>query len=127
MKSTPTSAIQGAVRSTGNAAILERLWRRLPHERENLRPHIEKARSYRNECGCAMGGVFLIAALVLVTLDGVFFHRLSGRGWFTEALRGSAVVFGAGIFGKAIGIGFARTRLALVYRTVRIRYHGMGD
>jgi hypothetical protein len=115
--------IQGAIRSTRNVGVLEQLWRALPDEREKLRPYVEKAKSYRNECGCAMGGIFLIGALALLILDGLSFHGISGGGWLARALCGSAFVFGASILGKAIGIGVARMRLALVYRKVRIRYH----
>jgi hypothetical protein len=114
--------VQGTIRSSTNAGMLERLWRDLPAERERLRPYIEKGKSFRKDCGCVMGGVSMVGALVLLILDGLFFHRISGRGVLTSTLRGSALVFGASIVGKTIGIGVARLRLALIYRDLRIRY-----
>jgi hypothetical protein len=109
-------------RSTGHIDILQRLWRALPEETDKLRPYVEKVKSYRNECGCAMGGVFLIGSLLLLVVDGLFFNGIIGGHWLTTALRGTAFAFGASIAGKATGIGVARIRLALMYRELRIRY-----
>ena len=47
--------LPGAIQSTRNAAFLERLWHALPNERDRLRPYVEKAKAYRNECGCVTG------------------------------------------------------------------------
>lgn len=107
--------------------ILAQLWRALPDEREKLGPYVEKAKSYRNECGCAMGGGFLIGSLVLLILYRVFFNAVSSGHWFTTTLRGTALVFGACILGKVTGIAIARIRLGLLYRELRIRYHTEGD
>ena len=40
---------------------------------------------------------------------------------------GAALVFGAGILGKIIGIAIARIRLGLLYRELRIRFSAEGD
>jgi hypothetical protein len=123
---TITGAKQGAMKGDGSPNILERLWRSLPEERESLRPFVERAKAHRNDCGCAMGGVFLVGAVVLLIIDGVFFHVIGGRHWVTVALLGAGFAFGAGILGKLIGIGIARLRLGLVYRELRIRYNMQG-
>jgi hypothetical protein len=100
-------------RSTRNTSILDRLWIDLPAEREALRPYIERSKSLRNDCGCAMGGGFLTGALLIVILDGLFFHRITGRGLLNSGLRGTALAFGASVAGKVIGIGVARLRLGM--------------
>jgi hypothetical protein len=119
--------LPGAIQSIRNAVLLERLWQALPNERDRLRPYVEKAKAYRNECGCVMGGVFFIGALALLVLDGLYFHEITDGGWVGATLRGAALVFGASLLGKAIGIGIARLRLALTYRELRTRYAIKGD
>jgi hypothetical protein len=118
--------IQGAIPLAKQVGILERLWRDLPAERGKLRPYFEKAKSYRQECGCALGGIFLMVALALAILDHFYLHQMSSASLPITALRGLAFAFGASILGKAIGIGIARIRLRLIYRTLRIRYRSQG-
>lgn len=103
-------------------AFPERLWLRLPEERPKLRPYLEKAKSLRSECGCTMGGIFLTAAFVFLILDSLYFHEIRSAGWLTTLLRGTALVLGANILGKVIGIALARVRLGLVYRELRLQY-----
>ncbi len=107
---------------TKKVAFSERLWLTMPDERPKLQPYIEKAKLFRNECGCTMGGFFLVATFVCLILDGLYFHVISGVGWITTLLRGAALVFGASILGKVIGIAIARLRLGLVYRELRLQY-----
>ena|ERR1700741_3508551 len=102
--------------------FLERLWQALPNERDALRPYVEKAKAYRNECGCIMGGAFFIGALAFLICDFLFFHQMVGGSWVVATLRGAAFVLSASMLGKAIGIGIARIRLALIYRELRLRY-----
>jgi hypothetical protein len=102
--------------------FLERLWQALPNERDALRPYVEKAKGYRNECGCMMGGAFFIGAFTLLICDFLFFHQIVGGNWLAAVLRTAAFVLGASMLGKAIGIGIARIRLALTYRELRLRY-----
>jgi hypothetical protein len=100
----------------------ERLWLALPHERPTLQPYVEKATAFRNECGCTMGGIFIVTMFVCLIMDRLYFHEISGAGWITTLLRGIALVFGASILGKLIGIAIARLRLAWVHRELRLRY-----
>jgi hypothetical protein len=119
--------LPGAIQSTRNAAFLERLWHALPNERDALGPYVEKAKAYRNECGCVMGGVFFVGALALLVLDGLFSHQITNGSFVGATLRAAAFVFVASLLGKAVGVGIARTRLALTYRELRIRYPMNGD
>jgi hypothetical protein len=114
--------IRSAMSSESSESVLEQIWKTSPDEREKLRPYVERAKSYRNECGCEMGGVFFTGAVVIVILDLFLIHGISGGGWLTGALRGSAFVFCASLLGKAIGIGVARLRLALMYKELRHQY-----
>ena len=114
--------IRSAMSSTRTESVLEQIWKTSPDEREKLRPFVEKAKSYRNECGCEMGGVFFTGAVVIVILDLLVIHGITDGGWLIGALRGSAFVFSASFLGKAIGIGVARMRLALMYRELHHQY-----
>lgn len=65
-----------------------------------------------NECGCAMGGAFLIAASLLVTAYATFFGELGVQ----LVMLGVGFVFGASMLGKLIGILIAVARLAVIRR-----------
>jgi hypothetical protein len=107
--------------------LLEGLLHSFPEERETLLRHVDRAKAYKNECGCSMSGAFLVGSLGFLILYGFLFSALDGRHLVTNALWGTAFVFGAGIVGKLTGIGIARLRLALLYRHLRITYHVEGS
>jgi hypothetical protein len=106
--------------------ILDQLWRALPSERGNLRPYVERAKAYRNECGCSTGAVFFGASLLVLVVRGVFFHFAANGGSLSAIFGATLLVFGAAIVGKAVGIGVARIRLLLLYRDLHIRYRLVG-
>ena len=102
--------------------VLDELLRSVPEERESLRPYLERAEAYSNECGCSMGGAFLAASLGLLILY-CFLFNVIGRGHvLADALWGTTFVFSASIAGKATGVAIARIRLALLIRRLRNRY-----
>lgn len=104
-------------------SVLDRLLRSLPDERERLRPYVDRAKALSSECGCSMGGAFMVAALALVIGYEVT-HGGPARGHvIVGLLRDAAIVFSAGIAGKLMGLGIARVRLAWLYHEVRVRYH----
>lgn len=107
--------------------ILERLLRSFPEERESLRPYVDRATSYGNECGCSMGGAFLVVSLALVILYVFLFNKLDKANLIADVVLGTAFVFIAGIVGKLAGIFIARIRLAMLYRHLRIRYRVEGE
>jgi hypothetical protein len=100
---------------------LEQLLRSHPEERESLRPYVDRAKAYSNECGCSMGGAFLVASLG-VLVYGVLSGQLSRTDLAGTILEGAAFVFAAGIVGKLVGIGIARIRLQRMYRELTARY-----
>lgn len=102
--------------------IFDYLLQSHPEERENLRPYLDRAKAYRNDCGCSMGGAFLLGALVLLGFHGFLFQGFERVGWLPEVLWGIAFIFCAGVVGKLIGIGIARIRLALLHRQLRLTY-----
>ncbi|MGH7497792.1 MAG: hypothetical protein ACREL3_02960 [Gemmatimonadales bacterium] len=108
-------------------STLEHLLHSFPEERENLRPYVDRAKAFSNECGCSMGGAFMVGALGLVVVYGVLFDGFAGHSRLTDLLGGAVLVCSAGIIGKLTGVGVARIRLALLYRDLRIRYVLEGD
>ena len=106
--------------------ILDHLWRTLPSERGALLPYVEKAKAYRNECGCSTGAGFFGASLVFLVVRGIFFHFAANGRWLSAVFGATLLVFGASILGKAFGIGVARIRLLLLYRDLQIRYRLSG-
>jgi hypothetical protein len=65
-----------------------------------------------NECGCAMGGAFLIAASLLVAAYATFFGEIDVR----LVVLGVVFVFVASMLGKLTGILIAIARLAVIRR-----------
>lgn len=115
---------QAPVRPCMNA--LDQLWRTHPSDREQLRPYVEKARAYRNECGCSMGAAFFSASiLILIIRSAVFHFAVNGR-WFMAIVQAIGMMLGAAILGKLLGIGVARIRLLLLYRDLQNRYRVQG-
>jgi hypothetical protein len=105
---------------------LDQLWRTHPSDREQLRPYVEKARAYRNECGCSMGAAFFSASiLILIIRSAVFHFAVNGR-WFMAIVQAIGMMLGAAILGKLLGIGVARIRLVLLYRDLQNRYRVQG-
>jgi hypothetical protein len=76
-----------------------------------------RARTYDEDCGCAMGATFLILALILVPS---YLATSGSSGWQT-AVAGVAVLVTAPIAGKLTGLMLARTRLALLRRSLASR------
>jgi hypothetical protein len=73
-----------------------------------------------NECGCALGGVFLVVATVLVTSYAV----AAGELGVWSVARGVLVVLAASMLGKLAGILIAVARLTLLRR--RLVVPGVG-
>lgn len=100
---------------------IDDLLRRWPERRRELLPYADKARRYANECGCAHGAAFLTIALALVVAS--FFFRIAFLGGpLKHLMLGLLFAFFASIIGKLLGIGYARLRLALLYRHLAVRY-----
>jgi hypothetical protein len=104
---------------------LERLLRLFPDERVRLRPYVDRAKTFQNECGCAMSGFFMTGSLVALTLYGLLGHRSSHL--TRDVPVAVALVFGAGVLGKVVGVVIARLRLTLLYRRLRVEYSSEGD
>jgi hypothetical protein len=108
------------------AFSLEALLAALPDQRERLRPYIDKAHAYSAECGCALGGAFMVAATGALIPYGMLLHGFAGRGVVISVLEAVGFVFAATIIGKFVGVGIARVRLALLCRRLRALYPGEG-
>jgi hypothetical protein len=113
-------------RRNPSSEILSRLWAEFPAERESLRPYADRAKSYRNDCGCAMGGKFTLAALAGLILYGFAYHGFRVEHWLLETAKAVGCLWGAALLGKLTGIGLARIRLARLGRELRSRYRMQG-
>jgi hypothetical protein len=105
---------------------LDQLWHTHSSDREELRPYAEKARAYRNECGCSMGAAFFSATIVILVIRSAVFHFAVNGWWFMAIVHAIVLMLGAAILGKLVGIGVARIRLLLLYRDLRNRYRLRG-
>lgn len=76
-----------------------------------------------SECGCAMGGVFLVGASLLVAAYAVVFGEFGGR----LVVLGIAFVLVASMLGKLTGVLTAVVRLALIRRRLLDHLRAVGD
>ena len=76
-----------------------------------------------NECGCAMGGSFLVAASLLAAAYPVFFGELGVR----LVVLAVGFVFVTSMLGKLTGILIAVARLAVIRRRLRGQVAIVGD
>ena len=72
---------------------------------------------YRRECGCGIGGVFLVVGASLFTMYAVVTHFY----WLRAFPIGLGMTFASAMLGKTIGIGIARTKLIFLQRFLRKR------
>lgn len=110
----------------GESDILETLLRSRPQDLDIFHSYVRRAKSYRNECGCAMSGIFLLAASLLLVFDFLWLRGPTNGGLIFQLFAGAAIIFGSAVIGKLIGMGIARLRLALLYRELRIRFEPEG-
>ena len=111
----------------GGSDILETLLRSRPQDREFLHDYVRRAKTYHNECGCAMSGIFLVGASLFLVLDFLWLRGpIHGGGPLFQLFAGVVFIFGSAVTGKLIGVGIARIRLALLYRDLRIRFEREG-
>lgn len=93
----------------------------LPDESEEKILLTEKIRKYRNECGCSMGGKFLVASII----GGTFYFVVVGAGKqgsiFWNGLTCLLFIFISAGLGKLTGIGIARLRLSILLRSYKNR------
>ena len=102
---------------TGLAASVDALARRLPDDdprRGELRARIA---ALANDCGCTMGGIFLVAA----TVPAVGYLVLGGRLGIGQIAAAIGFVLLASFVGKGIGLGIARVRLLWLRRALTAR------
>lgn len=80
--------------------------------------YIQKIKKYREECGCALGSFFLLAASIIFFGYVFFVLDWSQQAIFDLSLFGFAFILFSAFAGKVIGIGLARIRLILLYKTL---------
>jgi uncharacterized integral membrane protein len=92
------------------------LWAALPGEREALRPYIDRAKSYRNDCGCAVAGICVLLTLAILIFVGRGHRSFSLQHALVDVALAIACLLVAAVAGKLVGVGLARIRLALLGR-----------
>lgn len=108
-------------------STLDNLLTSLPHRRDELLPYVAEVKKYSSECGCSLGGKFLIASAALWALRWIFFTPHSSANVLKQILLGILFVFCSSILGKLAGITVAKIRLALLYQHLRFKYGLEGE
>jgi hypothetical protein len=101
-------------RTRGLAERVDALAVRLPDDDPQKGELRKLVASRAGECGCSMGGAFLLGASVIA---GVYFAVGGGLNP-SSALKALGGVFCVSLIGKAVGIGIARVRLLSLRRTL---------
>jgi hypothetical protein len=99
------------------ADSVDALARRLPDDDPRRGEFRARIAALANDCGCTMGGIFLVAATVLAIGYFVLGGRL-GIGQIAIAI-GFALL--ASFVGKGVGLGIARLRLLWLRRALTAR------
>jgi hypothetical protein len=107
--------------------ILDNLLSSLPDRRDELLPYVADVKKYSSECGCSLGGKFLIASAALWALRWILFIPHSPANLFKQLVLGILFIFCSSILGKLTGITVAKIRLALLYRHLRFMYRLEGE
>lgn len=105
----------------------ENLLLAFPDDREEILLSVDRAKQYRGECGCSLGAKFLIASLGIFGIYFFVFGDIDLISMLWEILLGLLFIFVATLVGKFMGIGIARIRLALLYRSLLAKYPIPGD
>ena len=82
-------------------------------EKENYRSIAIK---YFKECGCTMGGLYLIIGLLISIL-----YCLYSDPNFLFSLKGVLFIFLFAVFGKLFGIGIAQIKLFFLFKSIKKR------
>ena len=85
---------------------------------------VRQLKTYKNECGCKLGGIFAISAIIICLMYSLLsFHRISVFAGIKMIFWSAIAIVAAGLVGKGIGIGVARLKLTALYRTVSRIHH----
>ena len=79
---------------------------------EKTKAHYRRrASKYFNECGCSLGGFFLMLALAGSLFYWIFFDPA-----FLPSVKGIVLIVAATLLGKFTGIGIGRIKLLILFR-----------
>ena len=93
---------------------------RIPADDPAHRRARDRARSYAQDCGCSMGGIFMAAAIAVAVLQWIVSPGLEP----VRALYALGFVMAAAVAGKAAGLTLARLRLSLLQRSLASEWQG---
>lgn len=85
---------------------------------------VRRLKTYKNECGCKLGGIFAISAIIICILYFLlFFNPVSVFAGIKMILWSAMAIVAAGLVGKGVGIAHARIKLMVLYRKVLSVHH----
>jgi hypothetical protein len=99
--------------------IVDELLAQLPGDDPEKAVLQRRARDYSRECGCAMGGFFLVGASTLTMI----YFATAGDLRLRTGIEGIVFVFLAAVIGKIVGRLIAAGRLVMLRRTLSRRLH----
>ena len=106
---------------------IENLLDSLPDKRDELLPYVAKVKKYSSECGCSLGGKFLLISIALCLVRFFLVPPLGFASLLKQASIGIPFVFISSIAGKLIGISLAKINLALIHRDLIAKYGLEGE
>ena len=101
-----------------SALAVDAMLARIPTDDPELESLRSRADRYGTDCGCAMGAVFLVSALVLALLYTFFVGDLS----LSTGVGAVAFTVIAAPLGKLVGLATASLRLSLLRRSISRRF-----
>jgi len=101
---------------------INRILESIPNDDETKIRSVEKIKKYGNECGCSWGANFLLASLTGVTVYLLFYYEWQNANPVKLILIVILPVFVSSGIGKIIGIGIAKIRLRMLYKSLINHY-----
>jgi hypothetical protein len=95
----------------------------IPNDDETKIRYVEKIKKYRNECGCSWGANFLMASLGGIIMYLIFYFDWQNVNPFKLILTVALPIFISSGIGKMIGIGLAKIKLQLLYKSLINQYN----
>lgn len=90
----------------------------LPNDSKEKIQYVEKIKKYKTECGCSLGAKFLFGSGLLYIAYIIFLNDNKSLSFFKAAIVGLLFIFFLSIVGKLLGIGIAKIKLKILYKSM---------
>lgn len=101
---------------------IEKILQSIPNDDETKIRYVKKIKKYSNECGCSWGANFLMASLAGTIGYLLFYYDWRQGNHAKLILIATLSVFISSGVGKLIGIGIAKIKLQLLYKSLINQY-----